>query len=179
MYSSLCSSLAKLFVGQLRHLLSFKMIVISNKKSHTPSEPQKKNSSFPLYWLFTRDPYNGLLQIPIYLGRISSPTKIPLIQTSGYFFPSTPRAWKLPPPQLTGCFFVNSPLLPLRVDLHECSDPDGVRLPWRHRILFRWEKNTMGKNQLMDTVRAGNWHCSICYTLLAKLHIIMLICTYM
>ena len=27
-------------------------------------EPRKKPSDFPLYWLFNRDPYNGLLQSP-------------------------------------------------------------------------------------------------------------------
>ena len=26
-----------------------------------PVEPRKKPSYFPLYWLFNRDPYNGLL----------------------------------------------------------------------------------------------------------------------
>ena len=30
-------------------------------KYETPVEPRKKPSYFPLYWLFDRDPYNGVL----------------------------------------------------------------------------------------------------------------------
>ena len=38
-----------------------------------PCKPRKKPSYFPLYWLFNKDPYR-LLQSPIYLGSLSSPT---------------------------------------------------------------------------------------------------------
>ena len=31
---------------------------------HFTPEPRKKPSHFPLYWLFNRDPYNGLLCSP-------------------------------------------------------------------------------------------------------------------
>ena len=33
-------------------------------------EPRKKPFYFPLYWLVNRDPYNGRIIIPIYLGSI-------------------------------------------------------------------------------------------------------------
>ena len=37
------------------------MCVYCNIKIHELHEPRRKPSYFPLYWLFNRDPYNGLL----------------------------------------------------------------------------------------------------------------------
>ena len=40
---------------------SFGPILRFKKETHTSCEPRKKPSYFPLYWLFNRGPYNGLL----------------------------------------------------------------------------------------------------------------------
>ena len=43
------------------HELNQLELVGKNKLEPNLSEPRKKPSYFPVYWLFNRDPYNGLL----------------------------------------------------------------------------------------------------------------------
>ena len=50
--------------------------LLYQKLCHPPSEPRNKPSYFPLYWLFNRDPYNGLSKSPYNWVVLKSPIYI-------------------------------------------------------------------------------------------------------
>ena len=50
------------YIGSISRCLPQKSINPKITRCPTKSEPRKKPSYFPLYWLFDKDPYNGLLQ---------------------------------------------------------------------------------------------------------------------
>ena len=73
--------------------------LLYQKLCHPPSEPRNKPSYFPLYWLFNRDPYNGLSKSPYNWVVLKSPIYI-------YIHPEQPvcfiaQAFSQPPPNLS------------------------------------------------------------------------------